>query len=613
MPRILLLIFLCFPFFSHAQSDTVFLDSKLKQTTPKKAGHFKVSKKDGEVYSVTLYYMNGGKEMEGTYLSLDPEIKYGRFTYYDTKGLKISEGNYADNKKDGKWTFYFAGTDRVMKTNEYKNDHLDGVCILNDSLTGNRVNCRNYKEGLLDGKFTTYFVTTKKLRSTLEYRKGVMNGMVTHYDSATGYRWGVGSVVDDRREGEWIGFYPDSDDTLARFNYVKGRKHGQASFFYHSGNIVALGMYENGYKHDEWNYYYDKENTLRSTINFFRGWFDGEAKYFDSATGKLEESGKFIYGKRTEKWTSYYPETGKVEGVANYMNDKLEGDYEGWYPSGKPMLSGSFYRNTPVKTHLTHFEDGSIRSKQEYPGNIGYGTLVTYDSATRKVVVKGEQRDGKRVGMWYVYHPGTDQLSIKRKYKDGLGEGEYVSFYDDGSKEGLGSLRNGKKVGDWVYYHRGSGKEWLKLRYDNDGMLSGDIYAYYGDGKTKRHDLYDAGKLIESSCYSIYEEKIKATPLMTKAAFDGDVFTFIGNELKYPEVSRSQGVQGKVVVEFIVNEDGTLSDIEVSQSLNEECDKEAIRIVATMPKWKPTQFDDTNLKWPTSLPIVFWIPESTAD
>jgi TonB family protein len=63
---------------------------------------------------------------------------------------------------------------------------------------------------------------------------------------------------------------------------------------------------------------------------------------------------------------------------------------------------------------------------------------------------------------------------------------------------------------------------------------------------------------------------------------------FIQDNLKTPPVITCyQGVQGRVVLKFVVNEDGSLSDIQVVRSLDPACDKEAVRIVELMPKWIP--------------------------
>ena len=64
---------------------------------------------------------------------------------------------------------------------------------------------------------------------------------------------------------------------------------------------------------------------------------------------------------------------------------------------------------------------------------------------------------------------------------------------------------------------------------------------------------------------------------------------YIKDNLRYPEICREGAAMGRVHVVFIVNEDGSLSDIKVIRSIIPELDKEAIRVVKSMPKWNPAK------------------------
>lgn len=62
---------------------------------------------------------------------------------------------------------------------------------------------------------------------------------------------------------------------------------------------------------------------------------------------------------------------------------------------------------------------------------------------------------------------------------------------------------------------------------------------------------------------------------------------FLGNNIKYPTIALENGVQGRVSVRFIVNKDGSIVEPTVLRPVNPALDKEAIRVVQKMPKWKP--------------------------
>lgn len=72
---------------------------------------------------------------------------------------------------------------------------------------------------------------------------------------------------------------------------------------------------------------------------------------------------------------------------------------------------------------------------------------------------------------------------------------------------------------------------------------------------------------------------------------------YIREHLRYPKDSIHGTVMGRVLVGFVVNEDGSLSDVKVMKSLTPVMDEEAIRVVKSMPKWKPGQQVIDNLIW----------------
>ena len=62
---------------------------------------------------------------------------------------------------------------------------------------------------------------------------------------------------------------------------------------------------------------------------------------------------------------------------------------------------------------------------------------------------------------------------------------------------------------------------------------------------------------------------------------------YLGKNIKYPTIAQEQGIQGRSIIEFVVNKDGSIVDPKVIRSLHPKCDEEAIRVIKAMPKWKP--------------------------
>jgi TonB family protein len=75
--------------------------------------------------------------------------------------------------------------------------------------------------------------------------------------------------------------------------------------------------------------------------------------------------------------------------------------------------------------------------------------------------------------------------------------------------------------------------------------------------------------------------------------------------LKYPAEAVRDGVQGRVMVEFIIEKDGKVSDVKVVKSVSEELDAEAVKVVAASPKWKPAKIGGQKVRCRMTVPVDF--------
>ena len=80
---------------------------------------------------------------------------------------------------------------------------------------------------------------------------------------------------------------------------------------------------------------------------------------------------------------------------------------------------------------------------------------------------------------------------------------------------------------------------------------------------------------------------------------------FLTREIQYPEVARTNGITGTVLIEFIVEKDGRVSNAKVKVPLFPECDKEAVRGVMAMPKWKPGKNNGKAVRCYYQVPVTF--------
>lgn len=85
----------------------------------------------------------------------------------------------------------------------------------------------------------------------------------------------------------------------------------------------------------------------------------------------------------------------------------------------------------------------------------------------------------------------------------------------------------------------------------------------------------------------------------------GSVQRWISKNVKYPILAQENGIQGKVFIQFVIEKDGSITDVKVMRGVDASLDKEAIRVVKSMPKWKPGKQRGKPVRVSYTLPINF--------
>ena len=83
------------------------------------------------------------------------------------------------------------------------------------------------------------------------------------------------------------------------------------------------------------------------------------------------------------------------------------------------------------------------------------------------------------------------------------------------------------------------------------------------------------------------------------------VMDYLRNAIKYPPVAEENGIQGRVVCTFVIERDGSITDVKVVRSIDPSLDKEAIRVIKSMPRWIPGKQNGSNVRVNFTLPITF--------
>jgi protein TonB len=80
---------------------------------------------------------------------------------------------------------------------------------------------------------------------------------------------------------------------------------------------------------------------------------------------------------------------------------------------------------------------------------------------------------------------------------------------------------------------------------------------------------------------------------------------YLQDNIRYPAIARESGIQGTIYITFVVERDGSITDVKVLRGIGGGCDEEAIRVVQNMPKWTPGKQRGRPVRVQFSMPIRF--------
>ena len=364
--------------------------------------------------------------------------------------------HYEKGKKEGEWIEWY-DNETVKNIYHYSKDLLEGSYAIHDSATGQKVIEKMYKKDKLNGIWKEWYLDNT-LKLEYAYKDDNLHGLSVDYDS-TGKK--------------------DSEKT-----FKNGLKHGEWNFYNDDVELVHVEIYEDDLKNGLW---YTKDLVTRD-IHY--------EEYRDD---------KFIV-RYTEH---YYPNYQLKEKYA-YKDSLPHGKWIGYYKDGETK-------------HVKRFEDGKKQGKwQFFTENGDVHTLELYENDKRNSewFKKGEGKDiyyqfwdmDSLVSEYADLHYPNGQLIEKISYKEGLKNGKFTGYYQNGAKKYLKRYENDEPEGKWQYYtmagktnaeeiYEGGkrNEEWFRIEEN------GDTYYQYWDLDSlisEYADLhYPNGQLIEKISY----------------------------------------------------------------------------------------------------------------
>lgn len=97
-----------------------------------------------------------------------------------------------------------------------------------------------------------------------------------------------------------------------------------------------------------------------------------------------------------------------------------------------------------------------------------------------------------------------------------------------------------------------------------------------------------------------------------QAEFPGgldSMYAYIQKNLKYPEKAKAEGIEGRVFVSFIIEKDGSISNVKILRAIGGGCEEAVVEMIKNMPKWKPGKQRGKPVRFQFVLPIKFELPK----
>lgn len=147
-------------------------------------------------------------------------------------------------------------------------------------------------------------------------------------------------------------------------------------------------------------------------------------------------------------------------------------------------------------------------------------------------------------------------------------------------------------------------EEKITWQTNPDGVILEDLFFQLQSDSLKYDELVNWNPNEES----VYNEVNEIDKVDEKPSFPGGesaMKSYLNSTLKYPIDAQELGRQGRVTVQFIIEKDGSISDVKISRSVFWSLDREALRVVKAMPKWNPGKVNGIPVRVKNEVPVVF--------
>jgi TonB family protein len=257
-----------------------------------------------------------------------------------------------------------------------------------------------------------------------------------------------------------------------------------------------------------------------------------------------------------------------------------------YYPKGNPKLIGKTSKIEPPVLEgycVTFFTNRKRKSYSFYKSGHLFGDAFEYFSnGTMYTAKKYAERKQNQFSIDCLINTCNDSTG-KALVTDGNG---YYVGYDSAFKKIYeeGNVKAGLKDGEWKGHDEN--------RYDTIAFV----------------EQYDNGKMIHGSAVDKYKKEYQYTQRQVEPEFKGGetaLYKYLGYAIRYPAEAKENKIQGLVILNFVVEKDGSVADIEVWKSPDSQLTEEAIYVLKHSPKWTPGMIYGRKVRVQYTLPVNF--------
>lgn len=309
----------------------------------------------------------------------------------------------------------------------------------------------------------------------------------------------------------------------------------------------------------------------QSICNEMGGDYSGECySYFDNG----DTSGIYIYENGYPVSGVVYRQDGGIkEEFSDLAQDELTIKRTTFYPSG----------DTSLYMELKN----------------GNGVYTEYHSSG-VVMIHGDLENGLPSGTWFGYN-SEGRKRVEMVCDSSLNHGGEMDF----NIALMMIMWNASRIKTEIETNRNNND---LIRLDPYGVIESEEVPHVKEETVFVDEISDVPEPVE---LTVVEEEIVEFPDV-EPEFPGGkekMAEYINQNIMYPEISIENQIEGKVYLGFIVEKDGSISNIKVLRGADPDLDREAKRVLRNMPKWKPGMYNGKIVRVRMILPIVFDLAE----